>query len=398
MNFNDIKLISSLINENGFKSNYNRKDLINLFKTTDYKSLTKDFEESLSTFPSKNKYPHYTTIFYLALTSMSLDNIEDLANVLSGKRSYNYLISGLKMLISGKSKTLYYNIELADKSFENKYEYINRFVYQLPYWENSSLIFLFKIIYLINRNDFFTLLEQDRSNFLFLIFFSERENIECNDERLIKFLNSNDEMKSNAALYYLMNDFRMDYRKYLDNKNSKEMEGCLNKTCEKIYKILNKVEKTKKVKLILNYITVEKVYPKEFINMVTEVELRETLLEQIKLLKLNRIDDLISLETLLASNCNELNNYIEQILIIALYKLIKNNSGIYDNSKFKYFISRIKKEALIKLDNFIEEIMNGLKLSEFDRQVRYVKFSQEAAYYQNLKEYKEIIISDISNK
>ncbi len=398
MNFNDIESISSLINKNGFKSNHNNKQLINLFKSTDYKELIKDFEESLPTFPSKNKYPHYATIFYLALTSISLDNIKDLANVLSGKRSYRYLINGLKMLISGRSKTLYYNIELSDKSFQNKYQYINRFVYQLPYWENSSLIFLFKVIYFINKNDFFTLLEQDRSNFLFLIFFSERENIECDDERLIKFLNSDDEMKSNGVLCYLMSDFHRDYRKYLDNKDSKKMGECLNKTCERVCKIFNKIEKTKKVKLILNYIIVEKVYPKEFINMITEVEIRETLLEQIELLKLNRIEDLISLEILLESNCNELNNYLEQSLIIALCKLIENNSGIYDNSKLKYFISKIKKEALIKLDNFMEEIMNGLKLSEFDRQVRYVKFSQETAYYQNLKEYKEIIMDSISNR
>ena len=398
MNFDDIELMSNIFNKNGFKSNHDNEKLIKLFKSMDYESLIKDFEGSLSTFPSKKKYPHYATIFYLALTSISLDNIKDLANVLSGKRSYKYLISGLKMLVSGKSKTLYYDIKLADKSFQNKYQYINRFAHQLPYWQNSSLIFLFKVIYFIDRNDFFTLLEQDKSNFLFLIFFSDIENVKCNDERLIKFLNSDDEMKSNGALCYLMADFHRDYRRYLNNKNSEEIEECLNKTCKKIFEILNKVEKRKKVKLILNYITVESVYPSEFINMITQVEERKILIEYIALLKLNGIDDLISLEILLESNCNELNNYILKFLMNSLYKFIKNDRGIYENSKFKRFISKIKKEELIKLNDFIQETMDELRISDFDKQVRYVQFNREKGHYEKLKEYKEIIMECIGKK
>lgn len=397
MQFDDIELMCNLINENGFKSNYNNEKLSQLFKSMDYENLIKDFEESLATFPSKNKYPHYATIFYLFLTSMSLDNINDLANALKAKKSYNYLINGLKMLISGRSKTLHYNIELADKSFKNKYKYISRFVYELPYWENSALIFLLKVIYYIDKKDFFKLLEKDKSNFLFLIFFSRRENIECNDELLIKFLNNDDEMKSNGVLYCLMLNFHRDYREYLNNKNSEEIKECLNITCQNICRILKKVEKNKRIKLILNYITVEEIYPTEFVDILTEVEVRKILLEQIELIELKKVEDLISLQILLGSNDTMLNNYLEKFFIKRLYKFIKNNSGIYDNSKFKYLISKINKKKLSEMNNYIEQITRGLKLSEYDRQVRFVQFHQEVRHYENLKEYKKIIMECIDN-
>ena len=132
--------------------------------------------------------------------------------------------------------------------------------------------------------------------------------------------------------------------------------------------------------------------------MITQVEERKILIEYIALLKLNGIDDLISLEILLESNCNELNNYILKFLMNSLYKFIKNDRGIYENSKFKRFISKIKKEELIKLNDFIQETMDELRISDFDKQVRYVQFNREKGHYEKLKEYKEIIMECIGKK
>ncbi|MBQ9013394.1 MAG: hypothetical protein IJ094_07570 [Bacilli bacterium] len=390
MKIDEIMKMQDLINKNGFKSSKNRDELAKIFISRDYKSLINEFEDSIITFPDKKKYPHYSFIYYLSLVYISLDNIEDIANALKGKKTYKYLISGLKIFVSGKSKTLSYNIELGDKSFDNKYEYIDRCIFSLPYWENSSLIFLLKVIYFVDKKDFFMLLEQDKSNFLFLIFFSERENIDCNEEYIVKFLDSDDELKAYSVVCYLMRDLNRSYREYKENKESEELIEKLNRSCENICRLIGNTSDYKRVKLILDYIIAEDIYPLEFINMITEPSVKEELIKAIPLIKIKRIEQLISLQSILQSNCDEVNEYIVKFSMSKLYEFIKGNSGIYDNSKFERFISKISKEELINLDVFIQDVIKGLRISEFDRQIRYVQFNQDIKYYEELKAYSKM--------
>lgn len=97
MKIDEIMKMQDLINKNGFKSSKNRDELAKIFISRDYKSLINEFEDSIITFPDKKKYPHYSFIYYLSLVYISLDNIEDIANALKGKKTYKYLISGLKI-------------------------------------------------------------------------------------------------------------------------------------------------------------------------------------------------------------------------------------------------------------------------------------------------------------
>lgn len=390
MKIDELIKMGDLIDKNGFRGIENRDELTKIFASRDYDSLINKFENSISTFPDKKKYPHYSFIYYLSLVSISLDNVEDIAKALRGKKTYKYLISGLKMLVSGKSKTLSYNIELSDRNFNNKYEYINRCVLSLPYWENSSLIFLLKVIYFVDKKDFFMILEQDKSNFLFLIFFSERENIDCNEENIVKFLNSDDELKAYSVVCYLMRDFNRNYSEYKENKESEELIEQLNRSCENICRLIGRVSDHKRVKLILDYIIVEEIYPLEFINMITEQSVKEELIKTISSIKIKRIDELISIQDILQSNCDEVNEYIVKFAMSKLYEFIKNSSGIYDNSKFEQFISKVSKEELINLDVFIQDVIKDLRISEFDRQIRYVQFNQDINHYEELKEYSKM--------
>ncbi|CEN23968.1 hypothetical protein [Paraclostridium sordellii] len=390
MKIDELMKMGDLIDENGFKSSKNREEIVKIFASRDYESLINDFENSISTFPDKKKYPNYSFIYYVSLVSISLDNIEDIANLLKGKKTYKYLISGLKMLVGGKSKTLSYHIELADKNFDNKYEYINRCIFSLPYWENSALIFLLKVIYLVNKKDFFMLLEQDKSNFLFLIFFSERENIECNEENIVKFLNSNDELKAYSVVCYLMRDLNRNYREYKENKDSEEIKEKLNVRCEKVCELIGMVSKDKMVKMILDYIIAEDIYPYQFINMITAPDVKEELIKSIQSIKLNRIETLISMQSILQSNYDDINEYIAKFLMDKLYQFIKDNSGIYDNFKFEQFISKVSKNELISLDELVQEVIKELRISEFDRQIRYVQFNKDIKRYEELKEYSKI--------
>lgn len=390
MKIDEILKMNDLIDKNGFKSSKNREELVKIFTSSDYESLINDFEESISTFPDKSKYPHYAFIYYVSLVSISLDNIEDIANLLKGKKSYKYLISGLKMLVGGKSKTLNFHVDLQDKNFDNKYEFIDRYVPTLPYWENSSLIFLLKVIYLIDKKDFFMLLEQDNSKFLFLIFFSGTEDIECNEETIVKFLNSDDELKSYSVVYYLMRGLKINDREYEGNKDSEEIKEKVYISCENICKLIDMVSEGKRVKLILDCIITENIYPKQFINMITKVDVKEELIKNLKSMKVNRIERLISLQPILKSNCDETNEYVIKFLMEKLHELIENNFGIYDNLKFKEFISKISKEELTNLYTFIQEVMKKLRISEFDRQIRYVQFNQDLEHYEKLKSYSKI--------
>ena len=395
MKIDEIIKMWALIEKNGFQSSKNREELIKIFGSRDYESLITDFEDSISTFQCKKKYPHYSFIYYVSLVSISLDNIEDIANLLKGKETYKYLLIGLKMLVGGKSKTLSYHIELADEDFDNKYEYINGCIFSLPYWEYISLISLLKVIYLVDKKDFFMLLEQDKSNFLFLIFFSERENIECNEENIVRFLQSGDELKAYSVVCYLMRDLNRTYREYKENKDSEDIEEKLNISCERVCKLIGKASKDKMVKMILDYIIAEDIYPYQFINMITEPDLKEELIKSIQSINLNTIEKLISIQSILHSNCDEINKEISKFLMDKLYQFIKGNTGIYDNSKFEKFISKVSKEELISLEQFIQEIIKELRISEFDRQIRYVKFHKDLKRYEELKEYSKIIISTL---
>lgn len=393
MKLSKLNQMENLMIKNEFKRSKSKMEIVDLFESLDYKYLIDDFEKSISSFSERKMYPHYSFYFYLSLICVSSSGNEEIANYIRGKKTYKYLFNGLKIFVSGKSKKLVNNIKLNYEDFNDDiYQYIDRFPYSIGMFKYSAIVYLLELIYAIDKNDFFIILESDKSNFFFLTFFSENKHMTYSNEIILKFLNSDDRIKSYSSVCYLMRDVRRNYIKYKECKdNLKELNKSYNNVCE----ILNQVSKEKRVKLILDYILTEDIYPPKFISMLCEVEVREEIIKNLESIKIDRIDKLVSLEVLL--ECDGINDYIMKFLMDRVCELIECNNGIYDISKFENFIKKINKEEIMNLYKFIEDIINKLAISEFDKQVRYVQFHRNLRFYQKLKELNEIVSKYMEN-
>jgi hypothetical protein len=395
MTLEDLNLLVKIVQDNGFESGSKNQDLARIFETKNYVQLIADFEKCLGKIKDKSKTPHFTLIFFTALLSISLDNTEDIAKILQNKKCYNYLLSGLNMLVSGKSKTLKFDIGLAHESFSNKYEYIRRFAFQLPYWEHCALIFLMKVIYHIDKKEFFKLLMNEKSNFLCIIFFSERENIQFSKSILIEFLNCDDEIKVNAALYKLVLDFNIAYRKYESNQNLESNIELLNKACIDINEIFTTLIIEKRVRLALNLIMVEDIYPSNLISVLSYDS--GVLIMQLKIMDINTVKQIFKLLPLSTVDDPIISRFVNNLFKTKLRYFLKEDKGIYEDSMFCDVLNSFDNEELEEIYQYIESLKNGLKISEFDLQVRHVAYCSSERHKANLlkhqKQIKEIITS-----
>lgn len=371
----DIQIINDMqeeINRNGLKSNKNINTNLRKFENTNYGDMLIDLEECLSLDRTNKKSPHITLVFFLYIISKHTYDIDNIYKNIKGiikEKYYKFLCSGVKILIAGNSKTLKYKIELDSESWENKFEFIaNLELRSNLFYNNIILIQLLKLIYKINRKDFYNLISLEESKFIFIMFFSKNTiDIKHSEEILLQYLNSNDQLVANSALNCLItrqNEYHLvDIVKNMDRRN------CVALGVNLVLFRLNQP--------ITSYFI--DVMNANYDYLESELTKRQT-------------DTFIDLNSLLLVLINNPNSkyFIEEFIMIRIKKIIKDY-GNKDIEKFDNILIMLKNEYLIDVYNFVKECLSKIIVTEFDRQIRHSEFFDKKLEREKLQKYLNVI-------
>lgn len=360
-----------------------KKEIVAIFKNENWKSLIDDFQKMLDRdeIPKKKK-PHFAFIFFLALMIVNEEDIEEIARYIKKKKVVrNYMFIGTKIFISSQYPNFKININLSSKNFNNKYEYIERFRGGFGYYKISPLILLLKTIYYCSEEKFYELLKEDTTNIVFLNIIDGSTMIRLDENSLVDFLNSKDELKSNGALFYLMGKINS-CRRY-------EKEEELEVEILRIEKVFDKIEKEQQIHLIINYIsTNENIIPTFFMDRLKGAA--GLIAENLEKLNLTDFSKLINIYVLI----KEINNSaIQQLFKKYLIGFIKKdyNIAIWGSNKdlFKEIIRSFDTKILDDIKLELDIIERELYITDFDKQIRIEKYSVDIQ--------KSYVIQDIKN-
>lgn len=191
----------------------------------------------------RNKVPHYTLLFYIALVILAGGEVSVIKNNIP-KTHLTFLVNGLKIFLSGKSKSLTYHAEMSDDRFQNKYEFVSRWADNVFEYEIqlSAWLKLLEIVKSVRIDSYYELLSKDSKKAFFITCMTDFR-VQHQEKYLIHFLGSNDEIQSNAAFFYIANRF-----------NPPETVS-----------YLKQVMPETRINLILNYLFCEPRIPGEFL-------------------------------------------------------------------------------------------------------------------------------------
>jgi hypothetical protein len=343
-----------------------------------YQELIDEFESGLSSLP-KGKWPHYSLVFYLALVILTAEEVDrkEVARYVKEKESYCLMRTGLRIFLSSKSSNFKYEAQLSAGRYKNKYEYVSFFSGFVPdyQFEMTGYLLLLKLIYEVNRSHFWQLLMQDKQNVMFLCLMTGAE-LSFSYEELIPLLTSNDELKANGTLFYLMSRFSYYVLKY-ERKSTEGNKEILVEEIQKIANIFERLPVERKIFLMVNYMFVENYYPEFF-----DEELQQTNVElvvyHLELQELNNLYKLVKLHQFIKIlECIE----VEKLFIKYFLHWLQNdgNPHIWNSVKeeVREIIQLLSLDTRNELLDQITSIKEQLWLSSFDRQVRYGQYLQE---------------------
>lgn len=381
MHYKIIEKISNIVNEGQFDINSIRENLEKIYEGKEFSKIIDDYDESLNLMPS-SKIPHYTFIFYLSLVILFLDDLENIARYIKPKKSFRFLCKGASLFVGQKSIYLKYDAKLNDDYFKNKYEFIDRFEGEFVDPNNIMfyVIYLLKLIYYADRKSLIDIINEDNQNLFFLTSITDYE-IKFTDEELIDFLNSNDELKINGALYRLTYDFNYAISQYAYDKNENNSKKVDEQT-KRLNKVFGKLDENKKVYLIVNFIFAEKYYPIFFFDILKESK-KEFIIDNLKKQDLENLYKLINLRIFIEQLKYE---EIKKLFVDFLIIFIKNDGNKYVwQEKCNVVLDILKlmsDDLIVELKKQLEIINSNLFISNFDRQIRYNKYLKDLDRYE----------------
>lgn len=401
MRIEELKLISDIINQRKDKLWYSlKKDINDVYKNDTLENLINQFEKDILSLKIDN-LPNLTFIFFVSLIIVFPDNKKEIENIL---KRYNeimkYLKISLEMFLKGKYDNFKYEGYFYLDSFKNKYELVSRFDVNFLGTEFSVISSIFELVYYIDRKYFLELISKDTQYIVFCNFlinnFFEFEYYE-----LLKQLESEDEVISNAALYFIMSSFNryvreIEIKKRYDPENTiKISEDNLSNEIDKLKNIFNKINLDKQIYLVTNYIFGNVELPKNFINIypdffneiIKNVNI-ESLMSNLKRQELKNMYILVKIWGII----NNI-DYIEvkELVIENLIEWIEKspNTLIWANVKdiFKNIINGFEYKIKKEIKNEIQKILSKIFVTTFDQEIRHKMYLTD-----NMK---EIICKDV---
>ncbi|OCS88858.1 hypothetical protein [Caryophanon latum] len=358
-----------------------KKTLNGLLRRRSNRKVILNLSEAIKTgvFADKNKAVLITT---LALIRRDLDCKHELQNLLSDYNLINLLYGGLIKLLDGKSETFKIEIQWNYDSYENKYEFIERF--PVPeHWNFIDLIITSSILIETDSKKFENLLIKDSTNLLLLNFLHGEEGWIISEgfiKRLLK--NETCGLRRNVGFHILIEPIE---RIVATGVNSRKSKTDFNNKVNNFNVIFDDIPLNFKAEMLINYFLTNKRADSILTFLAKEImksELVDDLVTEIKSNKIRQLDDLYivlfitkSVRTRRHGDKSSKNKLYNSILK-KLQEFIEDNEGIYtwdDYSKslFREIYIILPNKYKNQLENSIMKIKGTLMVSKLDRLVRF---------------------------
>ncbi|RSK28820.1 hypothetical protein EJF36_19140 [Bacillus sp. HMF5848] len=382
-----IQEMAELINNKSTGWYILKSDFEQILGKESVQELLNEFEKQLNTLP-KGKQPHYSLIFYLAILIVRSDDddFQRLADMVSDKKSYRLMKKGLEIFLSAKSPQLKYEGTLLEHRYKNKYEFVNFFSGFVPDYEIDlrGYLLLLELIYYENKQSFWELMSCDRQNLVVLCILLNGH-LMFENEELLPFLLSEDEVKANGALFCIMNQFSYLVRKY-QHTQSEENAGLLQEEVSTIEAMFQKLPEERRVHFIVNYLIEENAYPNFFAEELKSVG-SDAAVKEVKkqdltnLLKLIRLEELIKiLQT----------DDIEEVFAKHFMNWVQTDANpyIWDSAKQTVYdiYSLMKEHTTKEIKSNLAAYQANLFITSFDRQIRYSLYLKDQGKEQVIKD------------
>lgn len=352
---------ADLINEKDHKFWYAlRPDIKEIFESHDIEELLSQFESSIEDF-EKQKRPELTLMFFMALFILydRDDNYLFLIKRTDNKEYIKYLKAGIKKYVQGKSNSFRY-VHKLEFNNKNPYNFISLFSSWIPEYEIKLRGFLNIIEFFLHKDQetFFEIISVDNQNAIALtaILHPRAELDWGNLHRWL--IRSQDELKQNAAVYYILNSDEQMAQAYLD----------------KISLFLYSIPMETATNLLLNYLFTEKQPLKivfEYFKNINSKDLIELELINRKKINLNDISTLILLSNYLTDK-----EILDEFIFLKFVEWLNLEANEYEWNQYKDNIINYLKHCsnLIHQLDFIE---SSLYVHNFDKTIRFKKYLRD---------------------
>lgn len=327
-------------------------------------NVIKEYKDFLNIIPKdkKKSIPYMTVILALALCRRNLDDEEVIYQSLEKNKLISSLYGGMSILLNGKFKQLAIKLKRQDNSFENKYEFINRFQGEFLYWDYIELFIAAKIIQRDNQNLFEKLVLKDKTRLLLLNLTSGYFHGEASEQFILTLIMGESELDRNAGFFLLVFNLNRCIRDVKQYEREKELginrphpeiniiERQIKKELERIDNLLIKCNGNIKVSLIINYLLSE---PSSFLTTFRKL-----------LLDPNHKDYFIK-EVRNTKKINTLEKVYYLLNVVSNTRINKKPKGYSKLELYNAIVDTIiifirEREGIYQWTNREEEIMQGI--------------------------------------
>ncbi|MED4531505.1 hypothetical protein [Metabacillus fastidiosus] len=358
------------------KKKSNKTVILDLTKAIERKELA-----------DKNKA---VVIVTLALIRRNLDCDEEVRELLRKYNLINLLYGGLIKLLDGRANTFKIQISWSYNTFENKYEFIERF----PVPEQRRFIDLITVASILIKEDvrkFESILIKDSTDLLLLNFLHGEEDWIISEELINTLLKDETSgLRRSIGFYILIKPIDRLFSKSLEIRREKIN---FNKKVEKFKKIFKDIPVDIQAELLINYFLTNKrakSIPPFLAKQMVHENLKDSMVSEIKSNKIRNLDDIYILLFIIKSfrsksHCNKsYKNSLYDALLKKIIEFIENNKGIYfgDENAEKLFgeIYRMfPKQYRNNLEKNILKTRENLMISKLDELVRFKLFLNDSS-------------------
>lgn len=336
-----------------------------------------------------------TVIVIMAVLRRNLDSILEVKDAVVLNGLGGHLYGGLFTLLAGHSERLSIKVKLNDSFFQNKYDFITRFV-DFNYWDYIELFQSAKLLSLVDPQIFEKLALIDQTKLILLNMASYHLDVEPSKELINKLLEDEDELMQNIGFLFITRSISrclidIDYI-----KRSEKLEGYHGKSLRSVHRVmkmalnqcytfLKDCDKQTQAALLTNFLLVHQtIYPIAFARELVCSELQDEFIYQISNTgKVKTLKDLAFL-TVLISETPAINEKKKRISKNKLYGAIVNmiisfideQKGIYvwdeQQSKYIEFIcQRLPARCIRKLKTYLNGKDKSLMYTKLDEMIRF---------------------------
>lgn len=419
MDNNTVKALSQILDDH-LNERTNRSDVkikINSIlhnKKTD--TVICELSDYISTLPGKEKNI-ITLIIIMAALRRNLDEFSKVKEAIIHHQLIGHLYGGLHTLLTGQSERLSLKVELNDLFFENKYEYITRFV-DFNYWEYIEVFQAAKVLSVTDSQKFDQLALVDKTKLILLNMASHHLDIVPSTWLILKLIEDDNELYQNLGFHFLVRSITKcvsDFE-YIQNskrnglicgKKLRDVRNEMGQGLKECIENLGNCKKKTQASLLTNYLLVhQNAYPIGFARVLMYYDLQEEFAYQISQTgKIKTLKD-VSFITSLVSRTPAINDSKKRVSKNKLYKAIttvltsfvEERKGIYgwdeqQGNYFKDICKLLPKSYIRKFRILLSKEDVKLMANKLDELVRFQIFLEDKRQHDIILEMINVIDS-----